>query len=127
MNSDIWLIIGCALILLCALFIFAYIALVVKRQYEDMHKRVELLDNLFKAVNGSIDSFHDTAEGCFLREGDLINHVQEVLDLNDEIIRDNHKLSAELSALAAEIRGKEYDSGQRGSDEAGSSDLHAAS
>ena len=127
MNSDVWLIIACGAILLCALLIFAYIALVVKRQYDEMYMHVEVLDGLVKAFNNSVDGFHDTVEGCFLREGDLLNHVQDVLNFNDEIIKDNHKISAEVSALAMAIRGKEYDSGQRGSDEADSSDIHAAS
>lgn len=127
MSSDVMLIIGCASILLCSLLVFVYIALVVKHQYDDMHTHVKMLDDAFRAVNGAIDGFHETAEGCFLREGDLINHVQEVLDLNESIIQDNHKLSAELSALSMAIRGREYDAGQRSGDEADGGDLHAAS
>lgn len=101
--SNVLLIVS-AIVFLVSGFIFVLTALSVSKWKRSIDAHVDLLEECFNSVK-----LVETELKSYVNSRD--NHIEhllktngDILDFNDEIIKDNHKLSQEISALAYEIR-----------------------
>lgn len=103
MNERLYLII-CVCILVATLVIFLYTALVLHTQYKLIKIDLDIYKRATRDLKELVVKLAEKEGERIKRVADTLDYVGKVLDLNDEVIKDNHQLSNELAALRMEIR-----------------------
>ena len=123
--SNVIIAIICVSILFTSLLIFLYTWLAIREKYMEIDSDMKFLKDLVASFKRQLDTMDQAVDGMFKREGEVHNDLRDVLELNDQIIKDNHKISYEVALLAAQIRkGVDADDTERrGSDETDGGDI----
>ena len=103
MNERLYLIISVC-ILVATLAIFLYTALILRTQYKLVKIDLHVCKSAVRDLRELVLKLTEKEGERIKRVADTLDSVDAVLNLNDQIIKDNHQLSNELAVLRMEIR-----------------------
>ena len=103
MNERLYLIISVC-ILATAVVIFLYTALILHTQYKLVKTDLKVCKSAVRDLRELVLKLTEKEGERIKRVADTLDSANAVLNLNDQIIKDNHQLSNELAVLRMEIR-----------------------